>query len=93
MNSNGATREKKTLVFYCKNAFQRKTPKNSAWLILPSPRLDISKFENVQIRASKIPHEFGKLSYEERLKRMNIASLKDRRVRGDLIEMYKVIRS
>ena len=32
------------------------------------------------------------LSYEERLKRMNITSLKDRRVRGDLIEMYKVVR-
>ena len=35
---------------------------------------------------------FCNLSYEERLKRLNITSLKDRRVRGDLIEMYEVIR-
>ena len=35
---------------------------------------------------------FGNLSFEERLKRTNITSLKDRRVRGDLIEIYKVIR-
>ena len=48
--------------------------------------------EKVQIRASKIPKELYNLSYEERLKRLNITSLKDRRVRGDLIEIYKVVR-
>ena len=37
-------------------------------------------------------YKFNNLSYEERLKRKNITSLKDKRVRRDLIEIYKVIR-
>ena len=32
-------------------------------------------------------------SYEERLKRQSLITLKDRRMRADLIEMYKVISS
>ena len=46
----------------------------------------------LHLRASKIPEGFCYISYKERLKRINITSLKDRRVRGDLIEMYKLIR-
>ena len=49
------------------------------------------KIEKFQIRASKIPHGFSSLSYTERLKIFNIHSLKDWRVKGDLIEMFKVI--
>ena len=33
------------------------------------------------------------LSLEERLKRLNITTLKDRQKRGDIIEICKVIRS
>ena len=50
------------------------------------------KRHKVQLRASKIFEGFCDISNEERLKRLNITSLKDRRVRGDLIEMYKLIR-
>ena len=53
---------------------------------------DITKIVEVQIRASKIPYGVCNLGYKESFKRLNINSLKDRRVRGDLIEMYKVIR-
>ena len=49
------------------------------------------KIEKVQERATKIPCEFSELSYEERLRRMKSTTLNDRRIRGDLIEMYKVV--
>ena len=52
---------------------------------------DIKKIEKVQERATKIPYGFSELSYEERLRRMNLTTLNDRRIRGDLIEMYKVV--
>ena len=52
---------------------------------------DIIEIEKVQIRASKIPNGFCNLSYEERLYRLNIKSLKDRWVSGDQIETYKVV--
>ena len=52
-----------------------------------SPHLpgDIDMLERVQERASKIPLELRDLSYEERLKVWGISSLRERRVRGDLI--------
>ena len=42
---------------------------------------------------NRIPIGFEKLEYEEILKRLCLTSLKDRRLRGDLIEMYKVMSS
>ena len=51
---------------------------------------DIEKLELVQRRALKIPDGFENLSYGERLRRLNLTSLKDRRIREDLIEMFKV---
>ena len=46
----------------------------------------------VQMRASKIPYGYCNLSYKKRLKKLNITSLKDRMVSGDLIAIYKVVR-
>ena len=51
------------------------------------------KIERVQRRATRIPFRFAKLQYEERIKRFSLTTLKDRRLRGDLIEMYKVTSS
>ena len=45
--------------------------------------------EKVQERASKIPLVLRDLPYEERLKVWGISSLRERRIRGDLIQMYK----
>ena len=52
---------------------------------------EIDKFERVQIRATRIPFGFEQLVYEEGLKILCLTCLKDRRLRGDLIEMYKVM--
>ena len=34
---------------------------------------------------------FKKLEYEDRLKRLSLTTLQNRRMRGDLVEMYKVL--
>ena len=45
--------------------------------------------ENVQIRATSLVDGIGDLCYEDRLKKLNLPSLKYRRKRGDMIEMFK----
>ena len=52
---------------------------------------DIDKIERVQRRVTRIPTGFEKLEYEDRLKRLSLTTLQDRRMRGDLIETYKVM--
>ena len=47
--------------------------------------------ENVQRRATKLLNECQNMSYSERLRYFNLYSLKGRRIRGDLIEAYKII--
>ena len=45
--------------------------------------------ENVQIRATKLVDGFSDLTYEERLKRLDLPTLVYRRERGDMIEIFK----
>ena len=51
----------------------------------------IKKIEKVQMRATKLLSSTRNLKYEERLKILNLPTLKYRRVRGDMIELYKII--
>ena len=52
---------------------------------------DIEEIEKVQRRASKLIKGLKKLSYEECLRKLHLPTLKYRRIRGDMIEVYKVI--
>ena len=56
----------------------------------PHYKKDIEHLERVQMRASKIFFKNRQLSYEERLKYLKLPTLKYRRIRGDMIEMYKL---
>ena len=47
--------------------------------------------EKVQHRTTKMVYGFRNLKYEERLERLNLFSLQYRRMRGDMIETYKII--
>ena len=59
----------------------------SVWA--PHFRKHINMLENVQIRASKLVDGLGNVGYPERLKRLNLPTLAYRRLRGDMIEIYK----
>ena len=57
----------------------------------PFLKKDIEMLERVQRRATKMIKGCQKLSYEERLKHCGLTTLEKRRVRGDLIETYKLL--
>ena len=57
----------------------------------PYYRKDIEELEKIQRRMTKLVPELKDLPYEERCKRMGLTSLEKRRVRGDLIETFKII--
>jgi ribonuclease P/MRP protein subunit RPP40 len=47
--------------------------------------------ENVQRRATKQIPSLKELTYEERLRKLKLPSLSYRRIRGDMIELYKIL--
>ena len=53
---------------------------------------DIDALEKVQRRATKLIEGFHDLTYEQRLFRLNLTTLETRRLRGDLIQTFKLIK-
>ena len=51
----------------------------------------IDLLEGVQIRATKMVPGLRKQTYEKRLELLGLTTLEDRRVRGDMIETYKIL--
>ena len=43
------------------------------------------------MRATKLVISIKNLIYKDRLKRLNLPTLKYRRIRGDVIELYKIL--
>lgn len=58
----------------------------------PYLKKDITLLEKVQHRATKIVEGMNKLSYEERLVACDLQSLEERRDRGDMIEVHKIVK-
>ena len=56
----------------------------------PYKKRDIEAIEKVQKRATKLVISLEKLPYRERLLQLNLHTLKYRRLRGDMIEVYKI---
>ena len=61
-----------------------------AWC--PYYQKDIAKLERVQRRVTKMIPSLRNKPYEERLKELDLFSLQHRRIRGDLIQVFKIIR-
>ena len=58
----------------------------------PHLQKDIDVLEKVQRRATKMIKECKGMEYAERLKVTKLTTLKTRRIRADLIEVYKIIK-
>ena len=57
----------------------------------PHKRTYIKLIERVQRRATKLVPQLRERSYDERLEALGLPRLVDRRVRGDMIETYKIM--
>ena len=57
----------------------------------PNLEKDITLLENVQRRATKIVKDLKNVEYPERLKRLKLIKLEDRRTRGDMILTYRLL--
>lgn len=64
---------------------------SSVWS--PYMTKDIELIENVQRRATKLIPGFKDLPYPERLQRLNLPTLEHRRKRGDLINVFKILKN
>ena len=56
----------------------------------PYQRGDIALLERAQRRVTRVPYKFRGLTYEDRCKRLGLTSLEKRRIRGDLIQQFKI---
>lgn len=52
---------------------------------------DMDKLERVQRRATRLCEEVSTLDYEERLEKLKLPSLYYRRIRGDMIQVFKIM--
>ena len=48
--------------------------------------------EKIQRKFTRLINDIGTLSYGARLKSLNLTTLAERRMRGDLIETFKIVR-
>ena len=53
---------------------------------------DKEEIEKVQVRAIRLMQDLRSHSYEDKLKELGLFSMAERRLRGDLIECFKIIK-
>ena len=75
------------------NSYVRPVMEYCSQVWAPHLRKDIDMLEAVQRRATRMIHGFDNMSYEERLKNLNMYSVERRFLRGDMIEVYKLFSS
>ena len=63
---------------------------NSVWY--PKRKTDIDKLEQLEKRATKLLLELSSKPYSDRLKNLNLPTFKYRHYRGDMIELFKMIK-
>ena len=58
---------------------------------MPYEKGIIEAIEKIQIRATKLIKKYNKLSYDQRLKLLELPTLLYRRIRGDMIQVFKMV--
>ena len=86
------TTRKKETILTLYNALVRPHLEYAVQFWSPSLRKDIERLEKVQARATKLIPSIRHMSYERRLKQLNLYSLEKRRIRGQLIETFKILK-
>ena len=85
------TRNKETILTLY-NALVRPHLEYAVQFWSPSLRKDIERLEAVQARATKLIPSIRHLGYVRRLESLNLYSLEKRRLRGQLIETFKMLK-
>jgi hypothetical protein len=57
----------------------------------PYMKGDIDTIERVQHRATKLVHSISNLCYEDRIRELGLTTLSERRQRGDMIQLFKIM--
>jgi len=57
----------------------------------PYLKKDMECLEKVQRSATEMVHRLRHLSYEQRLRHLELTTLRERQIRGDLIETFKIM--
>ena len=83
---------KKETILTLYNALVRPHLEYAGQFWAPSMRKDIERLEAVQARATKLIPSIRHLGYHRRLARLNLYSLEKRRLRGQLIETFKILK-
>ena len=86
------TTRKKDTILTLYNALVRPHLEYAVQFWSPSLRKDIERLEKVQARATKLIPSIRHMSYERRLTQLNLYSLEKRRIRGQLIETFKILK-
>ncbi|XP_060069821.1 uncharacterized protein LOC132549871 [Ylistrum balloti] len=63
---------------------------SSVWS--PHKKKDMAALENVQRRATRMLPQMKNIEYEQRLNLLKLPTLKFRRMRGDMIEVFKILK-
>jgi len=62
---------------------------NCVWS--PYRQMEIEKIERVQMRATRMVQQLKNYCYEARIRRLNLLTLKYRRLRGDMNQVFNIV--
>ena len=85
------TRKKETILTLY-NALVRPHLEYAVQFWAPSQRKDIDRLEKVQARITKLIPAIRHMGYNRRLEKLNLYTLETRRLRGQLIETFKILK-